>query len=65
MDNAEVPEGGRQLVVTPDVYLLMKQNKDIIMETSITAELRLQGVISIIDGLNVIKVPVIYGDITE
>jgi len=57
LDNAEVPETQRQLVVTPDVYLLMKKNKDIIMETSITAEMRLRGVIAIIDGLNVIKVP--------
>lgn len=57
LDNAEVPETGRSLVVIPDVYLLMKQCKDITMETDIGNDLRLQGVISNLDGLNVIKVP--------
>ena len=55
--NAEVPETGRVLVVTPDTYLLMKQCKDITMETDIGNDLRLKGVISNLDGLNVIKVP--------
>lgn len=57
LDNAEVPENSRVLVVTPDVYLLMKQCKDITMETDVGNDLRLQGVISNLDGLNVIKVP--------
>lgn len=57
LDNAEVPETDRQLVVNPDVYLLMKRNKDIIMETDISAEMRLKGVIAMVDGLQVIKVP--------
>lgn len=57
LDNADVPETGRQLVVTPDVYMLMKQCKDIVMETDIGNDLRLKGVIATLDGLNVIKVP--------
>ena len=57
LDNAEVPEVGRILLVTPDVYGFIKRSKDIIMETDITAEMRLQGVIAMIDGLTVIKVP--------
>jgi hypothetical protein len=57
MDNAEVPETGRVIVVTPDVYLLMKQCKDITMETDIGNDMRLRGVISNLDGCNVIKVP--------
>lgn len=57
LDNAEVPETGRVLVVTPDVYLLMKECKDITMETDIGNDLRLKGVISNLDGLNVVKVP--------
>lgn len=57
LDDAEVPETGRQLVVTPAVYLLMKQCKDITMETDIGNDLRLKGVISNLDGANVIKVP--------
>ena len=57
LDNAEVPETGRQLVVTPDVYILMKKSKDIIMETDISAEMRLRGVVGMVDGAQVIKVP--------
>ena len=57
LDNAEVPETGRQIVITPDIYLLMKQNTDIIMETDIGNDLRLRGVIAIVDGMNVIRVP--------
>lgn len=57
LDNAEVPETGRIIVVTPDVYVLMKQCKDIIMETDIGNELRIKGVIAMIDGAMVIKVP--------
>ena len=57
LDNEEVPETGRIIVVTPDVYLLMKQCKDIVMETDIGDDLRLKGVISNLDGANVIKVP--------
>ena len=56
LDNEEVPETGRVIVVTPDVYLLMKQCKDIVMETDIGNDLRLKGVISNLDGANVIKV---------
>lgn len=57
LDNAEVPEAGRQIVVTPDTLFLMKQCKDIVMETNIGNDLRLKGVISNLDGANVIKVP--------
>ncbi|MDO4943404.1 MAG: hypothetical protein Q4E73_11310 [Lachnospiraceae bacterium] len=57
LDNADVPETGRSIVVTPDIYLLMKQCKDIVMETDISNELRIKGVIGMIDGANVIKVP--------
>lgn len=57
LDNSEVPESGRIIVVTPDVYVLMKQCKDITMETNIGNDLRLKGVISILDGAMIIKVP--------
>ena len=45
------------LVVTPDVYLLMKRCKDITMETNIGNDLRLKGVIANLDGAVVAKVP--------
>lgn len=57
LDNADVPEDNRQLVVTPDVYQLMKRCKDIVMETNIGNDLRIRGVIANLDGANVIKVP--------
>ena len=57
LDNADVPETGRIIIVTPDIYLLMKQCKDIVMETDISNEMRIKGVIGMIDGANVIKVP--------
>ncbi len=57
LDDAEVPETQRVLLVTPATYLLMKQSKDITMETDIGENMRLKGVISNLDGANVIKVP--------
>ena len=57
LDDALVPETGRVLVVTPDTYLLMKQCKDITMETDIGNDMRLRGVIANLDGLTVIKIP--------
>ena len=57
LDNADVPEDNRQLVVTPDIYQLMKRCKDIVMETNIGNDLRIKGVIANLDGANVIKVP--------
>lgn len=57
LDNAEVPESGRVLVVTPDTYLLMKKCKDIVMETDIGNDLRIKGVIGNLDGANVQKIP--------
>lgn len=57
LDNAEAPETGRVLLITPDVYLLMKKSPDIMMVTDISEEMRLRGVIAMIDGITVIKVP--------
>lgn len=57
LDNAEVSENGRVLVVTPTVYALMKKCPDIVMETNIGNEMRLKGVIGILDGMSVQKIP--------
>lgn len=57
LDNAEVPETGRVLIVTPDTYLLMKKCKDITMETDIGNDMRIRGVIANLDGAFVQKVP--------
>lgn len=56
LDDAEVPETGRVLAVTPAVYALMKKSKDIVMETNIGNELRLKGVIALLDGMAVQKI---------
>ena len=57
MDDANVPESGRVLVVTPMTYSIMKQSSDIVMDTNVGSELRLQGVIATLDGMNVQKIP--------
>lgn len=59
LDDEEVPETDRQLVVSPEVYQLMKRCKDITMETEIGNDLRIRGVIANLDGANVIKVPAV------
>ena len=57
LDDAEVPETGRVLVVTPEGYQIMKKCKDIVMETNIGNDLRLKGVIANLDGMSVQKIP--------
>ena len=57
LDNAEVPETGRILVVTPGTYQLMKQSGDIFLNTDVAEDMRLKGVIAQLDGAKVIKVP--------
>lgn len=57
LDNAEIPEEGRVIIVPPDTYRIMKKSKDIVMETDVDTNLRKQGVVSNLDGAVVIKVP--------
>lgn len=57
LDDAEVPDTERRLVVTPTTYQLMKKSPDIVLETDVSDAQRKQGVISMIDGLAVIRVP--------
>ena len=57
LDDAEAPESGRVLVVSPSVYLLMKRSQDITMETEIGNDMRLKGVISNVDGAAVVRIP--------
>lgn len=59
LDNAEVPETNRVLIVTPGTYRLMKKSKEITLETDIGQDMRLKGVVGILDGAVVIKVPAI------
>lgn len=57
LDDAEIPETERVLLVSPATYILMKKSPDIMMDTDIGQDMRLKGVIANIDGANVIKVP--------
>lgn len=59
MDDAMVPETGRVLVVVPAVYRLLKKCPDINLDCDITAEQRAKGVIGMVDGLDVVKVPAV------
>lgn len=59
LDDAEVMETNRVLLVNPATYTLMKQCKDITMETDIGNDMRLKGVIGMLDGCAVIKIPAI------
>lgn len=57
LDNAEVPETGRIIVVTPDTYQLLKLNSDFHLASDVAEEMRIKGVIAMLDGAKVIKVP--------
>lgn len=59
LDDAEVPETGRVLVVTPSTYALMKKSKDITLDTDVGQDMRLKGVIGNLDGAAVVKVPAV------
>ncbi len=43
LDNAEAPEAGRVLLVTPAVYALMKKSPDIVMDTDFLRRAALKG----------------------
>lgn len=57
LDDAEAPETERVLLVTPDSYTLMKQSTDIVLDTDIGQDMRVKGVIGMLDGCMVVKVP--------
>ena len=56
LDDAEVPDSGRVLVVTPATYALIKKSTQFDY-ADVTAEMRLNGVVGILDGMKVVKVP--------
>lgn len=57
MDEAGVPETSRVLVVTPEIYRIMKKCKEIVLDTEVGEDMRLRGVVSNLDGAAVQKVP--------
>lgn len=56
LDNEEVPEIERVLVIVPSVYKLLK-NSVVFDNTEVGAELKQKGVVGYIDGMAVVKVP--------
>ena len=58
LDDAEVPETERVLVVTPATYALLKQSAEF-DNTEIGAEMRARGVVAMLDGAAVVKVPAV------
>lgn len=58
MDDEEVPDTERCIIVNPTTYNLLKQ-ADVFDNVEIGAELRMQGVVALIDGNRVIKVPAV------
>lgn len=59
LDDSEVSETGRVLVVTPAVYALMKKSPDITLDSDVGQDQRLKGVIGNLDGAAVVKVPAV------
>ena len=57
LDDAEVPETERVLVVSPTTYRIMKKSPEINLECDISEEMRIKGVIAMLDGMAVVKVP--------
>ena len=57
LDDYEAPETGRVLVVTPATLLLMKKNNMVVMATDSGAATVRTGVIGVLDGMTVLKVP--------
>ena len=44
-------------IISTQIYALMKQNKEITLDSDIGQEMRLRGVIGLLDGAAVVKVP--------
>ena len=57
LDDAEAPEDGRYILVTPATLRLMKLNKYLAFNEDAGKELRLRGVVGTLDGASIIKVP--------
>lgn len=56
LDDEEVPETERVLAVTPATYTILKQAVEF-DHTDIGAEMRLKGVVGMLDGMMVVKIP--------
>lgn len=58
LDDAEVPDTERVLVLTPASYTILKK-ANTFDNTDIGAELKMKGVVAMLDGMLVVKVPAV------
>ncbi|MCI6511585.1 MAG: hypothetical protein MR435_01445 [Coprococcus catus] len=57
LDDNDVPDMGRVLTIVPAVYQMLKKSADLQIDCDITAEQKAKGVIGMIDGMNIVKIP--------
>lgn len=57
LDDNEVPDTERVLICTPAVYNVLKQAVSETAYNNVSEEMRMHGVVAMIDGMQVIKVP--------
>lgn len=57
LDEANIPLVGRFLIVSPATYSLIKQAKDFVLDTEIAQDMKIKGVVAMMDGMAIIKVP--------
>ena len=56
LDDEDVPDTGRVLTVVPEVYRMMKKCPDLSLDCDVTEKQRLNGVIAMVDGMDVVKI---------
>ena len=57
LDDKEVPDDFRSIVVTPTTYKLLKKSPEVNLDCDVSEQQRLNGVVAKVDGMPVIKVP--------
>lgn len=56
LDDEDVPDTARVLTVVPEVYRMMKKCPDLSLDCDVTEKQRLNGVIAVVDGMDVVKI---------
>lgn len=56
LDDEDVPDTARVLTVVPEVYRMMKKCPDLSLDCDVTEKQRLNGVIAMVDGMDVVKI---------
>lgn len=56
LDDEDVPDTARVLTVVPEVYRMMKKCPGLSLDCDVTEKQRLNGVIAMVDGMDVVKI---------